>query len=398
MKNNLHKMHSDFGIKYPLAKETINQDDINALIDWLKTNPRLTMSELTKEFEQKWANYIGTKYAVFTNSGSSANLLMINTLIQSGKLKSKKIIVPAVSWSTTISPIIQFGYEPIMVDADEKTFGIDLDQTEELLKNGDIGGIIFVQVLGVPHYKDRLLELCDQYDVPLLEDSCAALGSSYEDGTKVGQVGDVSTFSFYFGHQFSTIEGGMINTDDEDLYHMLLMLRSHGWGKDLPEELYKQKMVENNIDTFHEPFTFLVPGFNLRSTDLQAFIGIRQVEKANWISDNRAKNHIEYGKRLKENFEFQAWGNDKPCSISFGALAKSEEHRKEVVSRLIENEIETRIFSAGNIGLHPFWKERYGKFHGKVANKIHSRGFFLPNYPELKIEDIDFICGVCNEV
>jgi len=398
VKNNLHKMHSGFGIKYPLAKETINQDDVNALIDWLKTNPRLTMAELTEEFEQKWANYIGTKYAVFTNSGSSANLLMINTLIQSGKLKSKKIIVPAVSWSTTISPIIQFGYEPIMVDADEKTFGIDLDQTEELLKNGDIGGIIFVQVLGVPHYKEELLKLSEKYNVPLLEDSCAALGSSYEDGTMVGRVGDMSTFSFYFGHQFSTIEGGMINTDDEDLYHILLMLRSHGWGKDLPNDLYKQLMEKNDIDPFHEPFTFLIPGFNLRSTDLQAFIGLRQVEKADWIFDKRTQNHIEYGKRLKENFKFQDWGNDNPCSISFGVLAKSKEHRKEVVSRLVDNGIETRIFSAGNLGLHPFWVNRFGEFHGEVADKIHSRGFFLPNYPELEIDDIYFISGVCNEV
>ena len=147
-------MHMEVGIQYPLAKETINQDDINALIEWLKTNPRLTMAELTKEFEQKWANYIGTKYAVFVNSGSSANLLMVNALIQSGRLKSKKVIVPSVAWSTTISPCIQFGLEPIMVDADKKTFGIDLNQTEKLLKDGDIGAIIFVQVLGVPHYKE----------------------------------------------------------------------------------------------------------------------------------------------------------------------------------------------------------------------------------------------------
>ena len=398
MKNNLHKMHSGFGIKYPLAKETINQDDINALIDWLKTNPRLTMAELTEEFEQKWANYIGTKYAVFTNSGSSANLLMINTLIQSGKLKSKKIIVPAVSWSTTISPIIQFGYEPIMVDADKKTFGIDLEQTEFLLKTEDISAIIFVQVLGVPHYKDELRRLSEKYGVPLLEDGCAALGSSYEDGTKVGQVGDMSTFSFYFGHQFSTIEGGMINTDDEDLYHILLMLRSHGWGKDLPNDLYKQLMEKNDIDPFHEPFTFLIPGFNLRSTDLQAFIGLRQVEKADWLSEMRIENHIEYAKQLDGHFEFQDWGDDNPCSISFGVLAKSKEHRKEVVSRLVDNGIETRIFSAGNLGLHPFWVNRFGEFHGEVADKIHSRGFFLPNYPELEIEDIYFISGVCNEV
>ena len=398
----LHKIHTEdtiyttSGIKYPLAKETINKEDINSLIDWLKTEPRLTMAEITKEFEYKWSNYIGTEYSVFVNSGSSANLLMISTLIQSGKLNSKKIIVPAVAWSTTISPIIQFGLEPIMVDADKKTFGIDLNQTEELLKNGDIGAIIFVQVLGVPHYKNRLLELCKKYDVLLLEDGCASLGSSYEDGTMVGRVGDMSSFSFYFGHQFSTIEGGMVNTDDEDLYHMLLMLRSHGWGKDLPDDLYKKKMIENDIDTFHEPFTFLVPGLNLRSTDLQAFIGCRQVDKADWISKNRIRNHIEYAKQLDGHFEFQDWGNDNPCSISFGALAKSEEHRKRVVSKLVENGVETRIFSAGNLGLHPFWKERYGEFHGEVADKIHTCGFFLPNYPELKIKDVKFISGLIN--
>jgi CDP-6-deoxy-D-xylo-4-hexulose-3-dehydrase len=281
-----------------------------------------------------------------------------------------------------------------MVDANEKTFGIDLEQTEFLLKTEDISAIIFVQVLGVPHYKDGLRRLSEKYGVPLLEDGCASLGSSYEDGTKVGQVGDMSTFSFYFGHQFSTIEGGMVNTDDEDLYYDLLMLRSHGWGKDLPNDLYKKKMADNGIDSFHEPFTFLVPGFNLRSTDLQAFIGLRQVEKADWISEMRTENHIEYAKQLDGHFEFQDWGNDNPCSISFGVLAKSKEHRKEVVSRLVDNGIETRIFSAGNLGLHPFWVNRYGEFHGEVADKIHSRGFFLPNYPELEIDDIEFICSV----
>ena len=397
MKNDLHIIHSRAGVKYPLAKETINTEDINYLIDWLKTEPRLTKDELTQEFEQKWAEYIGTKYSVFVNSGSSANLLMVYALKEMGKLKGK-VIVPSVGWITTISPLIQFGIEPIMVDADKKTFGIDLEQTEFLLKTEDISAIMFVQVLGVPHYKEELLNLSKKYNVPLLEDGCAALGSSYEDGTMVGQVGDMSTFSFYFGHQFSTIEGGMINTNDEDLYHMLLVLRSHGWGKDLPNDLYKQLMEKNDIDPFHEPFTFLMPGFNLRSTDLQAFIGLRQLEKADWISEMRAENHIEYAKQLDGHFEFQDWGNDNPCSISFGALAESKEHRKEVVNRLVENGIETRIFSAGNLGLHPFWVNRYGEFHGEVADKIHSRGFFLPNYPELEIDDINFISGVCKNV
>jgi len=394
MKNiNFEELRSN-EFSFPLAKETIDVSDINTLIEWLLTGPRLTKWKLTEEFEQKWAEYIGTTYSVFVNSGSSANLLMIYALKELGKLNGK-VIVPSVGWVTTISPLLQFGIEPVMVDADKKTFGIDLEQTEFLLKTEDISAIIFVQVLGVPHYKEELLRLSQKYNVPLLEDGCAALGSSYEDGTMVGQVGDMSTFSFYFGHQFSTIEGGMINTDDENLYHMLLMLRSHGWGKDLPKELYKQKMIENNIDTFHEPFTFLVPGFNLRSTDLQSYLGLMQVEKANWISERRTQNHIEYGKRLKGHFDFQDWRNDNPCSISFGALARNEEHRKEVIGRLVDNGIETRIFSAGNLGLHPFWIERYGEFHGEIADKIHSRGFFLPNYPELTEEDISFISGVC---
>ena len=310
------------------------------------------------------------------------------------EIKSKKVIVPSIGWSTTISPVIQLGLEPVMVDVDKNTYGIDLDETESLLKNNDIGAIFFVQQLGIPHYKDRLIGLCKKYEVPLLEDACAALGSSYEDGTKVGQIGDMSSFSFYFGHQLSTIEGGMINTDDEELYHTLLMLRSHGWGKDLPKKLYKQKMVENNIDTFHEPFTFLVPGFNVRSTDLQAFIGCRQVDKADWMVQRRTENHLEYAKHLREHFEFQNWGNNTPCSISFAFLAKSGEHRKEIVTNLAKNGIETRIFSAGNIGIHPFWKERYGEFNGKVANKIHSCGLYLPNYPELTKEDINFISKV----
>ena len=389
--------HTNIPIKYPLAKETITEVEIHRLIEWLKKYPRLTKGELTVEFEKKWAEYIGTKYSIFVNSGSSANLLMVYTLKEMGKLKGK-VIVPSVGWITTISPLLQFGIEPIMVDADEKTFGIDLEQTEFLLKTEEISAIIFVQVLGVPHYKEELLKLSEKYNVPLLEDSCAALGSSYEDGTMVGQVGDMSTFSFYFGHQFSTIEGGMVNTDDEDLYHMLLMLRSHGWGKDLPKDLYKQKMNDNNVDSFHEPFTFLVPGFNLRSTDLQSYLGLMQIEKADWISEMRTENHIEYAKQLDGHFEFQDWGNDNPCSISFGALAESKEHRKEVVNRLVENGIETRIFSAGNLGLHPFWVNRFGEFHGEVADKIHSRGFFLPNYPELEIKDIDFISGVCNGI
>jgi len=384
-------------IKYPLAKETINDEDVNALCEWLKSYPRLTKGSLTVQVEKDWAEYIGTKYAVFNNSGSSANLLMVAAAVQCGLIPNKKIVVPSVGWVTTISPAIQLGLEPIMCGSNKNTFGIDLDQLEEICERERPDAVIFVQVLGVPHYKERILSLKDKYGFVLLEDACAALGAKYADGTMVGTVGDMSSFSFYFGHQLSTIEGGMVNVNNKELYDMLLMLRSHGWAKDLDKDTYDNMMSENGVDDFHSPFTFFIPGYNLRSTDLQAFLGIRQIKKADWASENRNKNHVLYAEKLRGYVEFQEWGENFPVSISFGAIADSTEHRKEIVNRLVDNGIETRIFSAGNLGRHPFWTNLYDEFEDRQSDKIHSRGFFVPNYPELTEEEIDFICNVIKD-
>ena len=378
-------------IKYPLAKETINEEDIDALCKWLRTYPRLTKGGLTWEVEEKWAKYIETNYAVFNNSGSSANLLMVAAALQAGRIPNKKIVVPSVGWVTTISPAMQLGLKPIMVGADPETYGMDLDQLEAVCERDRPDAVIFVQVLGVPHHKERLLALKDKYGFILLEDACAALGASYADGSMVGTIGDMSSFSFYFGHQLSTIEGGMVNTNDPELYEALLMLRSHGWAKDLPKESYDKLMKEHD---FHSPFTFFVPGYNLRSTDLQAFLGLRQIKKADWVATRRHENHCLYAEKLEGYVEFQKWGDNVPVSISFGAIADSTEHRREIVERLVANGIETRIFSAGNLGLHPFWVDQYGEFNEKMSDKIHSRGFFVPNYPEMTAEDVDFICSI----
>lgn len=383
---------------YPLAKETINKDEIDALISWLRSVPHLTQGQLTSRFEREWANYIGTKYAVFCNSGSSANLLMAYAALQCGKIRNKKIAVPSVGWVTTIAPFMQFGLDPVMLDADPNTYGINLNHLEDLCKNEEIGAVIFVQVLGVPHYKEQLIALQDKYGFYLFEDACAALGASYSDGTMVGAVGNASSFSFYFGHQLSTIEGGMVNTDDDELYNMMMMVRSHGWGKDLPVDVYNSLMAQYQIDSFHQPFTFFVPGLNVRGTDLQAFVGLNQIKKAKWVAAMRHANHVAYANRLDGHFEFQKWGDTKPVSISFGCLAKSNEHRKVVVEALLKHGIETRLFSAGNLGAHPFWTNVYRKFSGKVSDKIHARGFFLPNFPELTHADIDIITSVAKSV
>lgn len=382
---------------YKLAEKIIDRSDLDDLASWLREDHQLTKGPLTWEFERQWANWVGTKYAVFCNSGSSALLLAAYSLLESKRLKNKKVIVPSVGWVTTIAPFIQFGYEPIMCGADKEDYGLDLDQLEELVKEHKPALVVLVQVLGVPSAMYRLKALQEKYDFILIEDACAALGAEY-DGRKVGSFSDLSTFSFYFGHQLSTIEGGMVNTNDKELYHLLLMLRSHGWGKDLPPEVENDLVSRNGIDNFHKPFSFFVPGFNLRSTDLNAFLGLCMMKKADWVTQNRHQNHLTYAENLR-GVGFQKWNRlAKPASISFGAVAKDANQREKIVRALDENQIETRLFSAGNLGLHPFWFERYGKFHNPVSDMVHDRGFFLPNHESLTKEDVLAICEVVNRV
>lgn len=381
-------------IHYHLAEDTIDRHDVDNLIDWLKTYPRLTKGKLTIDFETAWSKWLGTDYSVFCNSGSSANLLMFYTLLASGKLQNKKVIVPSVGWVTSVAPAIQFGFEPIMCEADPDTYGIDLDHLEILLKEHQASTVLMVQVLGVPHKMDRLMSLKKKYGFYLLEDACAAIGAEYR-GTKVGNFGDMSSFSAYFGHQFSTIEGGIISTPHREFRDLLVMLRSHGWSKDLDLETHHALIKEHAIDDFHSPFVFYHPGFNLRSTDLNAFLGLGQVKKLDQMVARRWENHQHYAKRLGGDLSFQKWDPEsKVSSISFGALAKNTEERRLIVQGLEENGIETRIFSAGNLGLHPFWVARYGAASFPMADRIHYAGFFIPNHPSLGLDKVDFICDV----
>ncbi len=386
-------------MRYKLAEKVIDEKDLEALALWLATNAQLTKGPLTLQFEKLWADWVGTRYAVFCNSGSSANLLAAYAMLisSSSQLKNKKVIVPAVGWVTTIAPFIQFGFEPIMCGADPENFGLDLLELETLLQKYDPAVVVYVQALGVPGDMDKLLALREKYGFLLLEDACAALGAEY-DGQKVGSFGDMSTFSFFFGHQLSTIEGGMINTDSKEFYDLLLMLRSHGWGKDLDDKTRSGLMEKHAIDPWHEPFTFFVPGFNVRSTDLNAFLGIRQMQKADKVISTRRQNHLTYTQNLKTVQTQKAHSKAAACSISLGAIAKSPEHRRRIVKKLDEQGIETRLFSAGNLGRHPFWQKLYGEFRDPVADQIHDCGFFLPNNESLNEKDIKFICEAVNNV
>jgi CDP-6-deoxy-D-xylo-4-hexulose-3-dehydrase len=346
-----------------------------------------------KEFEHRWATWLGVRYATFVNSGSSANLLMYAALLSSGKLRNRKVIVPAVSWATTVAPAIQLGFDPIMCEADWQTFGVDLNHLETLLKAHHPSAAIIVHVLGVPNDMGPVLDLTRRHGVLLMEDACAATGSTY-DGRHVGTFGDLSAFSFFFGHHLSTIEGGMVCTDDEDLHDLLLQLRSHGWPKDLARDKEEKQARSRHLVEFNRRFTFYLPGFNVRSSDLNARIGLSQLNKIEHVFRRRVENHRIYQSRFLEAPGFHCQRNDRAviCSISFAALARSESHRARIAAVLDGNGIETRPVGGGNMSRQPFWADRYGTHEFPVADRIHLTGFQLPNHPLLTPDDINHIC------
>ena len=380
--------------KIDLVKDTIDLNDVKRLITWLETNPRLTKGDLTLEFEKKWSEWLGVKYSVFVNSGSSANLAAIYSLLLSGKLKNNKIVVSAVSWVTTVTPTIQLGMEPIMCDCDIDNLGLDINHLKEIIKNDNPSAIILVHVLGIPNHMDEILKLCKENDILLIEDTCESIGSKYNDKL-LGALGDLSTFSFYFGHHMSTIEGGMISTNDEDLYHILLSIRSHGWDRDLPKEKQNSLREKYGVDKFRSLYTFYYPGFNLRSTDLQAYIGLGQLEKLDMIVENRNKNFIRYKNEIKNTF----WNVSPPegsfiSNFSFPIITKNI---KELTEQLITNNIECRPLICGSINEHPFWYERYGKQNLPNSKLVHNYGLYLPNNHQMTDEEISKVIEVVNK-
>lgn len=380
--------------KFDLAVNTITQQDLEELIEWLRQYPRLTMADITLEFEAAWAKWLGVKYAVMCNSGSSANLLMYAAMENSRNVRTRKIVVPATGWATTLMPAIQLGWQPIMCESDRRTFGMDLQGLEDILQRENPAAVIIVHVLGVPCDMTGILALQKKYGFQILEDCCASHGARHK-GQMVGTFGAMSSFSFYYGHHMSTVEGGVVCTNNEKLYYQLLMARSHGWLKDLPPQEAQRYRDQYGVDPFRGPFTFVVPGFNLRPTDINAKLGLIQQRRLDVTIQRRIVNHKVYQEKLRGVVDFASGlPGDTICSISFCALASSTEERREIVTLLDENKIDTRIFTAGNLGRHPFWSERYGTFSAPVADRLYACGFFLPNNQSLQPTDIDAVCDV----
>mgnify|MGYP003641636626 FL=1 len=378
-----------------LVSDTINREDIDSLVEWLQQDPipRLTKGDLTLQLEEKWAKKIGTKYSVFVNSGSSSILLTLAALNESGRLKNNKIVVPAVSWATDVSSPMLLGLDPIMCDCNLEDLSCDLDELENIFKIQSPSTLILVSPLGLVPNMSKITQLCNKYEVILLEDVCESMGSKFKD-SYLGSFGFASFFSMYFGHHLSTIEGGFINTNDEDFYHMLLMMRSHGWDRDLPKWKQKELREKHECTDFDALYNFYVPGFNLRATDLQAFIGLRAIDKLDKYASKRNINFENYLSFIKNN-KLQLLNNDSNFISSF-AIPIVHKERDNIVKDLINNNIEVRPLIAGNMASKPMWTKKYQKPILPNAELLEEQGFYIPNHQDLTIQEIKQIVDIIN--
>jgi len=380
-----------------LVGNPITREQIDNLVEWLKTYPRLTKGGQTLLFEGRFSKWLDCQYSCFVNSGSSANLLMLYALLVTKRIRNRKIVIPALSWSTDLAPAIQLGYMPILCDCNLEDLSVDLNYLEDIFKNHVPATLLLVSILGLPPNIDEIMQLCYKYDVILLEDCCEGVGSQVN-GSKLGTFGLMSTFSFFIAHVFSTIEGGMICTDDKGLNNILLSLRSHGWGRDWSQEEQRAWQEEFEISDFNSLFTFYYPGFNVRSTDLQAYIGLQQMQV---IDVNIKKRHDNYNK-YRNGLKDELW---KPSHydnaiISNHAYPVLHPNRGEVVNELQKNKIEVRPLVCGSMKNQPFYQMKGYNVNMDLPNcdRVDQEGFFVPNHPDLSEKDIIFISDVINGV
>ena len=365
-----------------MTSSTWGDEEVEA-IKKVVSSDRFTAGEQVARFEHEFARYHKRKYGVMVNSGSSANLIAIAAFCnhRSRKLnRGDEVIVPTLAWSTTYSPFQQYGLELRFVDIDIDNLGIDTGQLEAALTS-KTRAITGVSILGNPCALDTLRAFANNHNLWFFEDNCESLDAEL-DGEKTGSFGDISTFSFFFSHHISTIEGGMLLMDDMELFHLAKALRAHGWTRDLPRS---SPIFEEKDDDFFEQYRFIIPGYNVRPTEINAAIGLEQLKKLPTMTNIRRKNLNLFESMFKEDPRFHIQTqNGIGSSFSFPIILSDQFKRQTVLANLSEAKIEHRIITGGNILRNDVMKYYNHTIVGGGApntDRAHYQGFFVGNYP-----------------
>lgn len=370
-------------IEYPLASSTWDNAELEA-IQRVINSKTFTMGENVKKFEEHFVNFTGSKYCVMVNSGSSANLLAVASLFYHKTKNLKRgdeVIVPAVSWSTTYYPLYQYGLKLKFVDVDINTLNYDLRELAAAVTE-DTKMILAVNLLGNPNDFKAINSIIGSRDIILMEDNCESMGAGFQN-KQAGSFGLLGTYSTFFSHHISTIEGGMVVTDDEELYHILLALRAHGWTRDLPKE-NKVSGVKGEC-YFDELFKFVLPGYNVRPTEIAGALGIEQLKKLPDFIRIRRQNARVFKELFSDSPHFtiqQEVGKSSWFGFSFIIRDRAALNRDDVVDRLTSAGIECRPIVSGNFTKNKviewFDYEIFGSL--KNAELVEKNGFFVGNH------------------
>jgi len=392
---------SDKNLKMPLMQNNITRADLDAVIVFLQQDdPILTQSKQVRAFEQEWSEWLGVKYSVFVNSGSSANQVTMCALRETYGVG--EVIVPTLTWVSDIASVIQAGLKPVFVDINPRTLGMDIDQVIEKI-TPQTKAVFLTHVLGYNALNQHLLDELESRNIPLIEDVCESYGATFQ-GRKLGAFGLMSNFSFYYAHHMSTIEGGMICTNDSNLYEMLRMFRSHGMVRESTSDELKQSYYEQHPD-LNPDFIFAFPAYNVRSTEINAVIGRSQLKRLDENNKLRTENLLLFLQNLdpdKYETDFETAGS---CNYAFTLILKQPDTvlRDKVMEALRQAGVEFRRGTAGggNQLRQPYLKKLFGEADLTQFTKVdhvHFYGFYIGNYPGLEKAKIKELCSILNKL
>jgi CDP-6-deoxy-D-xylo-4-hexulose-3-dehydrase len=369
-------------IKYPLASSTWDEKEIEA-INGVIAKDMYTMGAGVKQFEENFATYVKSKYAVMVNSGSSANLIAVAAMFFTKNPKLKRgdeIIVPAVSWSTTYYPLAQYGLKLKFVDVDLHTLNFDLEQLKNAVSD-NTKMILAVNLLGNPNDFDAINEIIGDKDIILMEDNCESMGAEFK-GKQTGTFGLVGTYSTFYSHHMATMEGGLIVTDDEEMYHVMICLRAHGWTRHLPKENHVSNKSDN---AFEESFRFILPGYNVRPVEMSGVIGVEQLKKLPSFLEYRRKNAELFVSLFENHKDFYIQKDiDNSSWFGFSFILKPEStlDRADIVKKLEANQIDCRPIVTGDFTKNEVLKHFDYEIFGEMKNAqyLDKKGFFVGNH------------------
>jgi len=394
-------MMPEKNLNWPLMRNNISRADLDGVIEFLnQDDPILTQSKQVQAFEQEWSDWLGVKYSVFVNSGSSANLLTMCALKET--YGSGEVIVPTLTWVSDIASVLHCGLKPVFVDINRKTLGMD---TEQILQKitPETKAVFLTHVLGYNALNQRLLDELESRHIPLIEDVSESYGATFA-GQKLGRFGLMSNFSFYYAHHMSTIEGGMVSTNDSNLYETVRMYRAHGMVRESSSDAVKQSYYQKYPD-LNPDFIFAFPAYNMRSTEINAVIGRSQLKRLDENNKIRTENLHLFLQNLDATKYQTDFETDGSCNYAFTLILKHPDPVlcEKVMQALRQSGVEFRRGTAGggNQLRQPYLRKVVGEKEFEnypYVDHVHFYGFYIGNYPGLEKEKIIDLCSMLNEV